>query len=125
MADCAMPLEAASDLKSSSHAPKLPVPQGAAGTDAAGIIRTALNAMALDRNRKLILQNASGNRGQNKALAGLTVFVIGRPSAIDGRCDDKGFSGWWLIRRSCAATGTGWPGNPPPNAARASHGEAA
>jgi hypothetical protein len=52
------------------------VPQGAAGTDAAGIIRTTLNAMALDRNRKLILQNVSGNRGQNKALAGLTVFVI-------------------------------------------------
>src|SRR3982074_3795276 len=76
IADCEMPLDAASVLKSSSHAAKLPVPQGAAGTDAAGIIRTTLNAMALDRNRKLILQNVSGNRGQNKALAGLTVFVI-------------------------------------------------
>ena len=41
MADCEMPLEVASDLKSSSHAPKLPVPQVAADTDAAGVVRTA------------------------------------------------------------------------------------
>src|SRR6266404_6986709 len=87
MADCEMPLEAASDLKSSSHAPKLPVPQGAASTDAAGIIRTALNAMALDRHRKLILQNVRGNRGQNKAFAGLIVFVIGRQTAGQQRTD--------------------------------------
>jgi hypothetical protein len=49
--------------------------------------------MALDGNRKLILQNVSGNRGQNKALAGLTVFMIRSPVADRPAMCDKGFSG--------------------------------
>jgi hypothetical protein len=61
-------LAAASVLKSSSHASKLPVPQLAAAA-AAGITSTALIAIALNRNRKLILKNVGGNGGQNKAQA--------------------------------------------------------
>ena len=45
MADCEMPLDDASVLKSSSHASKLPVPQDAANADVAGAIRTALTAI--------------------------------------------------------------------------------
>ena len=95
--------------------------------DAVDVITTALNAMALDRNRKLIPRNVSGNRGQNKALAKLLCSVnrpADRRSVIERRFDDRSVSGV-TIRRSCAATGTSWPGNPPPTAARVSGAEAA
>src|ERR1700754_3120850 len=122
-----MPLAAASFLKSSSHAPKLLVPQGGAATaGAVDIIRTALNNMGLDRNLKLILRNVSGNRGQNKAVVRLIVLVVVHQTAgreFDQRFNDRSFSGW-AIRRFCGAMETGWPGNPPPNAARVSGGEA-
>jgi hypothetical protein len=41
-------------LKSLSHASKLPVPQDAASAGAAGIIRTALTAKALNRRPGII-----------------------------------------------------------------------
>jgi len=52
MAACEIPLAAASVLKSSSHAWKLPVPQGAASAGGPDIIMTALRVAALKRQRK-------------------------------------------------------------------------
>src|ERR1700756_3575905 len=52
MAACEIPLVAASALKSSSHAWKLPVPHGAASADALDIITTAPTVAALKRQRK-------------------------------------------------------------------------
>src|SRR5712671_7995989 len=54
IADCEIPLAAASFLKSSSHAPKLPVPQGAACADATGIDRIALTASVPKSKRGVI-----------------------------------------------------------------------
>jgi hypothetical protein len=54
MAEEAIPLAAASVLKSASHASKLPVPQDAASTGAAGDVRTALTAKILSRERRVI-----------------------------------------------------------------------
>src|SRR5437899_8852198 len=54
MADCEIPLAAASFLKSVSQASKLPVPQDAASADAAGAVRKALTANARKRQRRLI-----------------------------------------------------------------------
>src|SRR6267154_3582799 len=83
IADCEIPLAAASFLKSASHASKLPVPQDAANAEAAGIISTAPTARVLRREREVIgtlssemvlneerapaAGNLCGNRGQNKA----------------------------------------------------------
>src|SRR5258708_8351697 len=54
IADCEIPLAAASFLKSVSQASKLPVPQDAASADAAGIISTAPTATVLKREREVI-----------------------------------------------------------------------
>src|SRR5882757_234888 len=57
MADCEIPLAAASFLKSLSHASKLPVPQDAACTGAPVVIRTALTAKALNTKPGVIGTN--------------------------------------------------------------------
>src|SRR6478672_13072685 len=54
IADCEIPLAAASFLKSASHASKLPVPQDAACAGAAGVINTTPTATVLRRERGVI-----------------------------------------------------------------------
>jgi hypothetical protein len=54
MADCEMPLVAASFLKSASQASKLPVPQEAASEGVSGKINAAINARAVKAMRGVI-----------------------------------------------------------------------
>src|SRR5260370_31369081 len=55
IADCEIPLAAASFFKSASPASKLPVPQDTANAEAAGIISTAPTATVLARQREGIV----------------------------------------------------------------------
>src|ERR1700731_44575 len=134
MAACEIPLAAASVLKSSSHAWKLPVPQGPASAALVDIVSAALTA----RTRRKIIEICTdwlrsgeetgryvgGNRGQNKAWAASRARWD-HPRAACGTAGHPSTGGSRMLlgalrstRRPCAAMETMQLGNRPRNAAR-------